>query len=548
MTTDMKQTLILGNIITMDDKRPFAKAAIVKNGVFAYIGSAEDAKRIAGPDAQVLDYGDNFIYPGFMESHCHGHLAGYRAIGQANLMEAGFTNYPKYREIIKDFIAKNPQRNFYVAAGWVENEEYVSKTYLDEICPDKPLIMQTGGGHSMLLNTKAMEWAGIDAEYARKWGYDLVHVDKNGEPDGYICEGPVFEITPKIPTTRQDIKNYLLAWQDIAFRGGFTAVGDAGAEIVHPDAPLAYHELEEEGKLKLRTYAYMYVTDNIESPKAEIARIAEQRIKLGGEHFHIIGAKAFLDGVTEAHTGWQNQDYLDQPGYHGAERFNDHDKMVQLLVEANREGMSVHVHSEGGGATHFMLGCIEDAEKITGNFDQRNVLAHLHFVTDEDIRRMAATGSVPAVPPLWSAKAPGVYEQEVAYMGQKLADEAYPIKSFYDAGANVVFHSDYPVSPMMDIKLSIYTAEKRNYPKEVLGGVTAPRNMKEAITREQSLRAMTINVARQFHQEHRLGSIEFGKIANMTVFDCDFLHDDIEKVAQANIVATIVDGEEVFKA
>ena len=548
MTTDMKQTLILGNIITMDDKRPFAKAAIVKNGVFAYIGSAEDAKRIAGPDAQVLDYGDNFIYPGFMESHCHGHLAGYRAIGQANLMEAGFTNYPKYREIIKDFIAKNPQRNFYVAAGWVENEEYVSKTYLDEICSDKPLIMQTGGGHSMLLNTKAMEWAGIDAEYARKWGYDLVHVDKNGEPDGYICEGPVFEITPKIPTTKQDIKNYLLAWQDIAFRGGFTAVGDAGAEIVHRDAPLAYHELEEEGKLKLRTYAYMYVTDNIESPKAEIARIAEQRIKLGGEHFHIIGAKAFLDGVTEAHTGWQNQDYLDQPGYHGAERFNDHDKMVQLLVEANKEGMSVHVHSEGGGATHFMLGCIEDAEKITGNLDQRNVLAHLHFVTDEDIRRMAATGSVPAVPPLWSVKAPGVYEQEVTYMGQELADEAYPIKSFYDAGANVVFHSDYPVSPMMDIKLSIYTAEKRNYPKEVLGGVTAPRNMKEAITREQSLRAMTINVARQFHQEHRLGSIEFGKIANMTVFDCDFLHDDIEKVAGANIVATIVDGEEVFKA
>jgi predicted amidohydrolase YtcJ len=72
--------------------------------------------------------------------------------------------------------------------------------------------------------------------------------------------------------------------------------------------------------------------------------------------------------------------------------------------------------------------------------------------------------------------------------------------------------------------------------------------MEEAITREQSLRAMTINVARQFHQEHRMGSIEFGKIANMTVFDCDFLHDDIEKVGKANIIATIVDGEEVYKA
>ena len=546
--TMMKQTIILGNIITMDDKRPLAKAALVKNGVFAYIGSAEEAKRLASPDAQVLDYGGNYIYPGFLESHCHGHLAGSRAIGQANLFEAGLTNYPKYREIIRKFIAKNPQRNFYLASGWVENDEYVNKDFLDEICPDKLLIMQTGGGHSMLLNTKALEWAGIDAAYARKWGYDLVHVDKNGEPDGYICEGPVFEITPNFPTSKEDIKEQLLAWQDIALSSGFTAVGDAGAEIFHRDAPLAYHELEQEGKLKLRTYAYMYVEDNIADPKAEIARIAAQRADIGGEYFQIIGAKAFLDGVTEAHTGWQNQDYLDQPGYHGAERFNDHEKMVQLIVEADKEGMAVHVHSEGGGATHFMLGCIEDAEKITGNKDQRNVLAHLHFVTDEDVRRMAETGSVPAVPPLWTPKYPTGYEQEVSYVGQELADQAYPIKSFYDAGANVVFHSDYPVSPMMDIKLSIYMAEKRNVPENFGIEGVRERNIKEAITREQSLRAMTINVARQWHQEHRMGSIEFGKIANMTVFDCDFLHDDIEKVAQANIIATIVDGEEVFKA
>ena len=86
----MKQTIILGNIITMDEKRPFAKAALVKNGVFAYIGNADEVKKLACKDAQVLDYGENFIYPGFLESHCHGHFAGDRAIGQANLMEAGY--------------------------------------------------------------------------------------------------------------------------------------------------------------------------------------------------------------------------------------------------------------------------------------------------------------------------------------------------------------------------------------------------------------------------------------------------------------------------
>ncbi|MBO5638055.1 MAG: amidohydrolase [Acidaminococcaceae bacterium] len=540
--------IILGNFITMDEKRPFAKAALVKDGVFAYIGSVEEAKKLAGADAQVLDYGDNFIYPGFLESHCHGHLAGLRFIGQADLTQTGLTDYAKYREIIKAFIAKNPQRNFYIASGWVENEEYVSKAYLDEICADKPLLLHTGGGHSMLLNTKALEWAGIDAAYAKAYGYDQVHVDANGEPDGYICETPVFELVPNLPATIEDIKEYLLAWQDFALKSGFTAVCDAGAELIHRDCPKAYHELEKEGKLKLRTYAYMYVLDNIESPRAEIARIAAERATLSGEYFHILGAKAFLDGVTEAHTGWQNQDYADEPGYHGLERFNDHDKMVELITEANKEGMAVHVHSEGGGATHFMLGCIEDAEKITGNMDQRNVLAHLHFVTEEDIRRMAATRSIPAVPPLWTPNVPGLYEQEVSYVGAELAENSYPIKSFYDAGANVVFHSDYPVSPMMNVKYSIYMAETRKFPKEVLDGADKAHNVKEAINREQALRAMTINVAYQWRQEHRMGSIEFGKLANMTVFDCDFLHDDLEKIAQANIIATIVDGEEVYKA
>ena len=543
----MQQILILGNIITMDEKRPTAKAALVKNGVFAYIGDAETAKQLAGSDAKVLNYGENFIYPGFLEAHSHGYLAGDRAIGQADLSGVIPTDFDRYREIIKDFIAKNPQREIYMASGWNENDEYVTKAYLDGICPDKPLIMQTGGGHSMLLNTKALEWAGIDREYAQKYSPDEVHVDENGEPDGYVCEAPVFEIMPKVPKTLEDAKNFLLAWQDIAFANGYTAAADAGVELVTPTATQAYYELEQEGKLKLRTYAYLRVPENAEDPKAEVARIAAERAEYSNEYFHVIGVKTFLDGVIEAHTGWQLDDYLDAPGYHGLERFNDHDKMVELITEADREGLSVHVHSVGNGATHFMLDCIEDAEKITGDLDQRNVLAHLQFVTDEDIRRMAETGSVPAVAPLWSPKVPGGFDMETAYVGKELAEQAYPIKSFYDAGANVVFHSDYPVSPMLDIKLSVYTGEKRTLPPGIFGEVSTRSNIDEAITREQSLRALTINVARAWRQEDRLGSIEFGKLANMTVYDCDFLHDDIEKVAQANIIATIVDGEEVYK-
>ena len=543
----MKQTLIFGNIITMDEKRPFAKAALVKNGVLAYIGSAEEAKKLAGKDAKVMDYGDNYIYPGFIDGHAHGCFAGYRAIGQANLAQAGLaTDYPKYREIIKDFIAKNPQRQIYLAAGWVKNEEPITKEYLDEICPDKPLIMNTGDAHSCLLNTKALEWAGVDAEFAKKHGYDLVYVDENGEPTGFICEGPAFAIINKVPVTVDEAKTYILAWQDFAFSNGLTATAFAGDDLRFPEAE-AYYQLEQEGKLKLRTYANVIISDNPDDPKAEIANVAAIRARYANEYYNIIGAKVLLDGVVEAHTGWLLDDYKDQPGYHGVERYNDHDKMVDLIVAADKEGLSVHAHSVGNGATHFMLDCIEDAEKITGDMDQRNILAHLQYVTDEDVRRLGATRSVAAVPPLWTAKMSGTYDMEVAYAGKEWADRAYPIKSFFDADANVVFHSDYPVSPIMDIKLSIYMAEKRAVPKFFMDGDTQ-RNIKEAITREQSLRAMTINVARQFHQEHRMGSIEFGKLANMTVYDCDFLHDDSEKIVQGTLIATIVDGEEVYKA
>ena len=539
-------TVVYGNVITIDDTNPFAEAVAIKDGIITLVGSKKDAKAFVGKNTKVLDYGKNSVYPGFLESHTHGYLAGYRALGQADLSSVDSTNYDEYRDIIKKYIAENPDKDFYIAAGWVENEEHVTKTYLDEICSDKPLIMNTDGAHSCLLNTKALELAGIDADYAKKVGYNLVHVDSEGNPDGYICETPALELLKKMPVAKEDAMNFLLNWQDFAISKGFTAVADAGAELFCPEISAVYHELEKEGKLKLRTYSYLLVPTNVEDPSGEIARIVKDRENYSGEYYHIIGAKAFLDGTTEGHTAWQAWDYVDQPGYHGLERFNDHDKMVELITAAEAENLSVHVHSIGGGATHFMLDCIEDAEKITGNLDQRNVMAHLEFVEPEDIIRMAKTHTIAAVAPLWTPKFKGEYEVEVSYVGKEHADNNYPIKSFYDAGANVVFHSDYPISPNIGVQNNVYMAQLRADMDDKDGSFTTQRNIKEAVSREQSLRAMTINVAYAWRQEDRMGSLEVGKLANLTVFSCDFLKDEAATIANAYVVATIIDGEEVY--
>ena len=139
----MKQTVILGNIVTVDDKRPFAKAALVKDGVFAYIGDAETAKKLAGDDAKVLDY---------------------------------------------------------------------------------------------------------------------------GEQDGYLCETPLFDVIHKVPGYFEDFKNFLLAWHGHCNKKGYNAVADAGVKLLSLQVTKAYHELENEGKLKLRTYAYLMVPENAENP------------------------------------------------------------------------------------------------------------------------------------------------------------------------------------------------------------------------------------------------------------------------------------------
>ena len=118
----------------LDEKKPFARAALVKDGVFAYIGGFEEAKEMAGADAEVLDYGKNFIYSGFLESHSHGYLAGDRAIGMANLDGAATTDYDKCRRIIREFMEKNPQSEVYRASGWAETNDHFPKTFLDEIC------------------------------------------------------------------------------------------------------------------------------------------------------------------------------------------------------------------------------------------------------------------------------------------------------------------------------------------------------------------------------------------------------------------------------
>ncbi len=535
--------LILGNVITMDEHKPCAEAVAVKDDRILYVGAAEVAKKLCDDHTQVCDYGNNSVYPGFLEAHCHPGGAG----GMMSLIVQldPKASLEECVQVMKDYMEAHPEKTMYQGMGFEEHDVPPHHDMLDAICPDKIMMCTDSGGHSMWLNTKAMEKFGINQAAVEKWGTACVRVDKDGNPTGYISEGPVFHVRANNEITLDEFKGAMLCWQDYALSMGYTGVYNAGVEVTNIMEPKAIYALEEEGKLQHYIFSGSLVGDNTETPEEDMDRIAEEAEKHNSKHYKLIGAKIFCDGVIEGHTAWMLDEYADQPGYHGVSRFDDHEKMVRVIKAASKHGMNVHVHTIGDAAVKAWVDAIAEAEEETGNFDMRNALAHLQAVRPEEIRRIAEYNIMAVCGIMWVEKSYALYDVMIKYVGKEKADAGFPVKDFLDQGAVVLSHSDFPVSPTFSAPWTICLGALGYLPSN---GEKMLRHADQNISRLDTLKAITTNVAYSWHEEDRMGSLEVGKLANITVFDKDFLKDDLTEVENAKCLATFVDGKQVYKA
>ncbi len=525
--------VILGNIYTLDRK---VEAICVKDGIIQYSGSKRVADKLIDDNTEILDFGDNYIYPGFMDGHAHGLPAG-NIMGFSIDLSEGET-LEDYVKMTEKYIRENPGRELYTGNNWEFDDEKPTAAMLDEISKDVPIALTTQDGHSIWLNTAAMEKFNIDEKLLETYTTNEVHVDENGKPTGYLSEEPAININSKIVKSDEELQESLLIWQEYAFSQGITAVLDAHVGYFGYPSIKAYVDVSKAGKLKLRTYAVRTVADT-----DDVLNLAKLASEVNNEYFKITGVKVFIDGVVEAHTAWLLDEYSDQPGYYGVKSFDDHDKLVEFAILADEHNMNVHCHTIGDGAIEFALDALGEAQIATGNMDQRNAFAHLQILTPEQIKRFAEYNIIAVVAPLWTPKEKIHYKHELMYLGERRAENCYPIKSFIDEGAKITFHSDFPVSPLMNIPESIYSSVKREY----TFAECEPRNLDESISVMDALKAMTINTAYEFGEEDHLGSLDIGKVANMVVYDTDFLNGDIESIPKAKLISTIVDGEIVYK-
>lgn len=534
----------MGNVITLEEELPYAQAVAVKGGLIEFVGSAADAQTLCGPDTEVVDYGEASIYPGFMEAHCHPITAGMIQCKDFYAPIKKELSLRENAEVVGCFAKEQPGRTLYRGMGFEVTDEMPTAALLDETASDETVILFSWDGHAIWMNTKAMEKFGIDEAFAAEFEPGLVPVDDAGKPTGYLVEAPAQIMMKNLLSDVDSEKHVMKCWEQFCFSMGYTACYDAGYEIASPNGCDLYRAIVDDGNFKLRTYSGSIIDEFCDDVPAAVAKIAADKDKYDSEYFKIIGVKMFADGVVENHTAVLSQPYEDMPGYCGKGRMVDFDSLVEMYAAAAQQDLNVHVHTIGDEAIKAHLNALEEVAHSGVSLEEmRPALAHLEVVDPADIDRFGQLGVNAVVAPLWTPKDGKDYLNEVRLLGEARAEREYPIKSFIDAGANIAFHTDFPVSPTISITRSVYTAVKRRRPDQ---GEEATRGAQEAIDRYQALCAMTKNVAYMWREEDRLGTIKAGKIANMAVFDSDFLKDDLDKVASSRHLSTIVDGEVVW--
>lgn len=441
----------------------------------------------------------------------------------------------------------NPGKDMYKGSGWSIKEGVLpTASMLDAICPDVPMLLNSGDGHSMWLNTAAIRYFEIDETWVEKYGADCVRKDADGKIIGYISETPAFVLIKATALSKEECIDGLLKWQDYAFSRGITATTEATTSLGSGGASTAYVELSASPSWKLRTYAVENISESVSDDQLDSAlnKVLQLHRENNGEYFQVTGVKIFVDGIVEAHTAWLKREYSDQKGYYGLRRCSDPVKVAKIVEFANRNGMNVHFHCIGDGATACAVEGITNGQNAAGVENGRNTIAHLQLVSPEDIQKIADNHITAVLAPQWALLTQDEYDFTEGYIGPDRAQTMFPIKSFVEAGALINLHSDYPVSVPLSIQQCFCASICSRF--EVEGEELWNRNAKELTERYPALQAVTINVAYQWGQEDRLGSLEVGKVANAVVCDADFLKDDVNKILDSKILETIVDGKTVY--
>jgi predicted amidohydrolase YtcJ len=515
----------------------------IRAGRFWTVGSDDEIRALASPDAQVIDLEHRLVLPGLTDAHFHYYDW---ALERRRLPLANTSSLSDLRQRVAQKVSETPPGHWVLGQGWNETrwpeQRIPTRADLDDIAPAHPIILWRSDMHLAVVNSQALQKAGITSDTPDPPA-GVIDRDTSGQPTGVLRELAINLVRAVIPPPSEDETVE-------ALRDGFAFLHSLGLTGVHdyrimggadgPPAFRAYQRLQAAGELALRLWMH------IPGERLDEAIALGLRTGLGDNYLRVGHAKLFSDGSQGARTAWMLEPYEDTG--HCGMPLTPMDEIAKKLHRAHRAGIAVAIHAIGDRANRELLNVFEQLHPPAG-FEPAggsgappvapHRIEHVQMIRPEDVTRLGRLGIVASVQPIHVLDDIPMIERSVGPRGRF----AYPFRDILEAGVTLAFGSDCPVAdpnPLLGIHAAVTRQRRDGTPPG--GWYPAQR-----LTVAEAVWSFTMGPAIASGQQSQLGSITPGKLADLVILDRDIFSIEPMEIAQAQVVMTIFDGRVVYQ-
>jgi predicted amidohydrolase YtcJ len=525
------------NVYTGVAATPKARAIAIKGREIQFVGSEEEAARYAGSNTRVIDLAGATVLAGLADAHYHLSGVGER---EMTLNLEGTTTKDAFLAKVKERVATAPAGEWIVGSGWIETfwvpQAFPSRQDLDLIAPNNPVFLTRADGHAAVVNTKALETAGVDQNTSAPFGGAL-NKDARGELTGMLIDAAQGLVARKIPApTASQLDSAIVIGARRSVMLGWTQIQNAGGGW---DDVSRMRALYQSRALKLRVY------QAISGPSPD----ADSLIKAGGSVGEFDGRltirtiKTVIDGALGSRGALLLEPYSDDPKSRGL-LTTDTAAYRKMLIAALERGIQVETHAIGDAGNRLVLDLYAQAFDAVPRGEKRKVkeprwrIEHAQIVDPADIPRFKELGVIPSMQP---SHAIGDLYFAPARLGTKRLAGAYAWQSFLKLGLPVAGGSDAPVErgePMIEFYAAVTRRDIRGQ-----AGSEAEWHPEQKVSREEALKMFTLYPAFAAFEEDKRGTIERGKWADLTVLDQDIMTIAEPEILKTRTRMTIIGGE-----
>ena len=512
-------------IFTVNNEFSVAEAMAIQDGKIVAIGNNDDILKAYKSDSVVNANGAS-VYPGFIDAHAH--FLGY---GQS-LYTVDLMFVPTWAEAIarvKDFAAKHPGTGWIKGRGWDQNrfpgKQFPTNALLNELFPDRPVILERVDGHASIANDFALKLAGVKPGQTMEGGQFLM---QDGKLTGLLVDNAVSVVDKMMPpVTKEDYKNWLISAQQNCFATGLTTITDCGlspADIDQVDA------LQKSNDLKMRLYVML--SDKPESYRSKYYTD-------GGyvtDRLSVKGIKVYSDGALGSRGACLLQHYADKADWSGF-LLSSQAHFDSLAAQLINTDFQMCTHAIGDSANRTILNVY--AKYLKGKNDKRWRIEHAQIIHPSDFHLFGENSIVPSVQPTHATS-------DMYWAGDRLGAErlkgGYAFKQLLDENGWLPLGTDFPVEEINPFKTFLASVARQDSKGFPAGGF----QMENALTREQTIRGMTIWAAKANRMEKQVGSLEVGKKADFIILDKNLMIVPADSILQIKVKRTYLNGERVY--